>query len=174
MIEQADASQYLADQQKRCRHQQQAMLLTDQEHQGKQQVEEHLVVQGPADIQGRVLAIAPGVFRRDEQQRQDEMLQIDGLMRHPLACGQQQQSHQCRVEPVGRHDTQRPVEQETPGLHGLVAGREVDHQAADDEEHIHPDSPAVDQKLADRAAGMKVEKDLHEVMTDHHPGGKRP
>ncbi|MNP18516.1 hypothetical protein D3C76_1110010 [compost metagenome] len=94
-------------------------------------------------------------------------------MRHPLACREQQQPHQCRVEPIGRDDTQRPVEQKALGLDCLVTGRQVDHQATDDKEDIHPHGPTVDQKLPDRATGVEVEEDLHEVMADHHPGGER-
>ncbi|MNJ41252.1 hypothetical protein D3C77_361700 [compost metagenome] len=174
VIEQPGPGQYFADQQQGRRNQQHPVLLAHQEYQGEQQVEEHFIVQGPADVERRVLTITAGVLGRDEQQRQHEMLKVDGLVRHPLARGEQQQPHQRGVEPVGRHDAQRPVEQKALGRNGLVAGREVNDHAADDKEDVHPHGTAVGEELADGATGVEVEEDLHEVVTHHHPGGERP
>jgi macrodomain Ter protein organizer (MatP/YcbG family) len=80
------------------------MPLAHQEGQAEQQVEEHLEVQRPADVQRRVQAIATGVFGRDEQQRQEQVLPVEYLMWHPLAEGQQQHGHQqlCRTSRPGR------------------------------------------------------------------------
>ncbi len=96
------------------------------------------------------------------------------LMRHPLAEGQQQRGHQCGVEPVGRNNTQHPIEQELARFDGFVAGRQVDDQPADDEEDVDPHGATVGEQLADGAGGVEVEEDLHEMVADHHPGGERP
>ncbi|MCY1460611.1 hypothetical protein D9M71_781830 [compost metagenome] len=66
--EHAQPAQHLADQQQRGGEQQLVMTLAHQEGQAEQQVEEHLEVQRPAHVQGRVQTVATGVFRRDEQQ----------------------------------------------------------------------------------------------------------
>ncbi|MNH22829.1 hypothetical protein D3C79_827010 [compost metagenome] len=83
--EHAQPAQYLAGQQQRGGDQQLVMTLAHQEGQAEQQVEEHLEVQRPAHVQGRVQAIATWVFRRDEQQRQEQVPPVKRLMWHPLA-----------------------------------------------------------------------------------------
>jgi hypothetical protein len=50
---------------------------------------------------------------------------------------------------------------------------EENHQPADDEEDIDADCAFVDEELPDRAARLEVEENLHEVVADHGPRGKR-
>jgi hypothetical protein len=56
----------------------------------------------------------------------------------------------------------------------LAFGGQENHQPADDEEDIDADCAFVDEELPDRAARLEVEENLHEVVADHGPRGKRP
>ncbi|MNZ48076.1 hypothetical protein D3C78_658120 [compost metagenome] len=88
--EHAKAAQHFADQQQCSGHQQQLVALPDKECQAKQKVEEHLEVQRPANVQGRVQAVATGVLCRNEQHREQQVMPGECLVWHPLAEGQQQ------------------------------------------------------------------------------------
>ena len=131
-------------------------------------VEEHLVVQRPAELEQRP-PVSRGlrIGRGDEEQRQREVLHV---RRRGLEQGRRHQrdrEYQQRADPVERHDAHDAPEREGAGRERPLARHVRHHEAADDEKDLDAEAPRQQQRV-----GIAARRMLEDVGNDHQARGK--